>query len=266
METFITDLSKTYDFIKPCVLKGWLCGENRPSVLIFPGGGYGFVSERESEPVATRFLQNGYNAFVLYYSIGKDAVYPMPLLQAVAALLYIKNNKDTLKCNDDVITCGFSAGGHLAAMTAVFYDRDILLSKFNISGQQAKPSAVILCYPVISALHSPHLGSFINLSGSNNFKEHISYSAELAVSADTPPSFIWHTAQDNAVGVQNSLVFAANLAKCGVPFEMHIFEKGPHGLSMCDNTTSENNPQMENPDAAKWFEMCINWLDNRFGS
>ena len=104
-------------------------------------------------------------------------------------------------------------------MTAVFYDRDILLSKFNISGQQAKPSAVILCYPVISALHSPHLGSFINLSGSNNFKEHISYSAELAVSADTPPSFIWHTAQDNAVGVQNSLLrqilrSAACLLKC----------------------------------------------------
>jgi acetyl esterase/lipase len=264
MKIFEIKPNKIYPFLKPCKLKGYIVGGGAPSVLVLPGGGYFFVSEREAAPVAVRFNEKGYNAFVLYYSAGKDAVYPMPLLQAAAAILYIRNNKETLGCANEVIPCGFSAGGHLASMCAVYYDKEEILSAFKVNKDDIKPSACILCYPVISATKSPHAGSFINLSGSDDTEKHKRFSTELAVNKETPPVFLWHTADDATVGVENSLVFAANCARYKTPFELHIFEKGLHGLSMCDETTSEGNPQMVNPRAAKWFDLCVNWLDNLF--
>jgi len=262
------DLSKTYSFLQSCNLKSYIHGDKpRASILVFPGGAYHFVSPREGEPVALRFFKAGYNAFILTYST-RDRMpktgYPMQLLQAVAAVLYIKNNSAKLFSTKDVITCGFSAGGHLAAMSAVYYDRDIVLEKFGIKSTEARPSAAILCYAVLSAITNPHVGSFVNLTGSNNTKEHLNCSTEFAIDKNTPPMFLWHTFEDNAVSIANSLVFANKLAQNNVPFEIHTFEKGCHGLSMCDETTSEGNDFYIMPDVAKWFDLCVTWLKKRF--
>lgn len=262
------ELSKEYSFLSYCTLKCYLHeGVARPSVLIFPGGGYNFVSPREGEPVALRFYNEGYNAFVLTYSTAdraKGVHYPMQLLQATGSILYIKKNAGKLNCTGEVITCGFSAGGHLASMTAVYYDREVVLKSFNISKDEAKPSAVILCYAVISSTNTPHSNSFINLTGTNNADEHLKCSSELAINENTPPTFLWHTSNDNVVNVENSVIFANRLSECKVPYELHVFEKGPHGLSMCDRTTFEGNENMISPDVGVWFELCINWLKTRF--
>ncbi len=268
MIEFNIDLSKEYAFLKPCTLKGFIHGDKcRPSMLIFPGGGYHFVSPREAEPVAIRFFTEGYNAFILTYSTAdrdKDTHYPMQLLQAAGAVLYIRNNRAKLFSTNDVITLGFSAGGHLAAMSAVYYDRDIVLNTFGIKAEDAKPSATVLCYAVLSAQNKPHTGSFINLTGSENPKEHINCSTELAVNASTPPVFLWHTADDSGVNVMNSVCFAEKLSQYGVPFELHIFERGVHGLSMCDKTTSEGRAEYISPDVGEWFKLCVTWLQKRF--
>lgn len=267
MKNFEKELSGVYDFLEPCLLEGYLHKSPSPSVLIFPGGGYGCVSPREGEPVAKRFFEKGYNAFILTYSTADRAPgvhYPMQLLQAAGAILYIRRNKEYLGATDDVITCGFSAGGHLASMTAVYYDRAEVLSAFGIKDREARPSGSILCYPVISAFERPHSQSLINLSGSLSQKDYMRCSTELSVNADTPPVFLWHTADDPVVSVQNSIVFVRNLAKYGVPFELHVFENGVHGLSMCDESTWENIPELVRPDIGVWFDLCITWLDRRF--
>lgn len=261
------ELSDSFKFLKPCRLQGFIHNEVKPSVLIFPGGGYGMVSPREAQPVAQRFFEKGYNAFILTYSTKNkmpDVIYPMQLLQAMAAILYIRGNAEKLNANDDVITCGFSAGGHLASMTAVYYDRDIVLNSFKIDNTKARPSATILCYPVISSFENPHIGSFINLTGSENCKEHLKVSTELSVNINTPPVFLWHTAEDLTVNVSNSIDFSKQLSKFNVPFELHIFQNGAHGLSMCDQTTSEGNANYIKPDVAIWFDLCITWLNKRF--
>ena len=193
-----------------------------------------------------------------------DVFYPMQLLQAEAAVLYIRENAANLFANQNVITCGFSAGGHLAAMTAVYYDLDIVLKTFNIKPEQARPSASILCYPVISAIANPHIGSFENLMGTKNEKEFIKCSAEFAVNKNTPPIFLWHTADDNCVNIDNSITFAKHLSDNKVPFEMHIFESGPHGLSVCDESTAEGRKELIRPDVAAWIDLCAVWLDKRF--
>jgi acetyl esterase/lipase len=267
MKNFEKELSSAYGFLKPCKLEGCLHKEPSPSVLIFPGGGYSFVSPREAQPVAARFFEKGYNAFVLTYSTADRALgvhYPMQLFQAVAAILYIRQNKQFLRATDDVIVCGFSAGGHLASMAAVFYDKAEVRHAFSIKGSEARPSAAILCYPVISAIESPHCQSLINLTGKSNPKDYIHCSTELSVDGNTPPAFLWHTANDAVVDVRNSISFAQRLVKFKVPFELHVFEEGAHGLSMCDESTSEGNPALIRSDVGKWFELCITWLDNRF--
>lgn len=267
MKNFEKELSDVYEFLKPCKLEGYLRKEPSPSVLIFPGGGYAFVSPREAEPVAARFFEKGYNAFVLTYSTKDRAPgvhYPIQLFQAVAAILYIRQNKQFLSATDDVIVCGFSAGGHLASMAAVYYDRAEVKQAFGIEGSEARPSAAILCYPVISAIESPHCGSFLNLTGKSNPKDFIFCSTELSVDSNTPPAFLWHTATDPVVNVKNSLAFVQRLERFKVPFELHIFESGDHGLSMCDESTWEGNPSLVRPDVGKWFELCVNWLNNRF--
>lgn len=268
MKKYDIELSENYKFLKPCRLQCFLHEEGkRASILVFPGGGYYMVSDREAQPVALKFFEKGYNAFVLTYSTADrtpDVHYPMQLLQAEAAILAIRANKKEWNCTDDVITCGFSAGGHLAGMTAVYYDRDCVLNAFKVTSEKSRPSAVILCYPVISSVANPHIDSFINLTGSKNPKDFINISIEYGVDKNTPPVFIWHTANDGCVNINNTLVLAKELAKNNIPFETHIFEDGAHGLSLCDKTTNESYEYFIKPDVAIWFDLCITWLKKRF--
>lgn len=216
----------------------------RPAMLIFPGGAYRWVSAREGEPLALACLAEGYNAFVLYYSVAPQAQYPTQLQQAEAALRYIREHAEAFCVHpEQIAVMGFSAGGHLAGSLATL-------------GEE-RPNAAVLCYPVITAGEFAHKDSFIALE-----KE---LSLETCVDEKTPPTFLWHTADDGCVPVENSLLMANALRKKKIPFELHIFQSGPHGLSLCNAQTSRNGEAaFINPHAAHWFHLCIEWCNQLF--
>lgn len=236
-----------------------------PSVLVLPGGGYSFTSDREAEPVAIRFFASGYNAYVLRYTTKPDR-YPTQLLQASAAVAYIRTNTDWNN-NGKVAVCGFSAGGHLAASIGTLWHEPVLANTLGLEPEQNRPDAMILGYPVITSDKYAHRGSIENLLGEDAPAEMFEkMSLENAADKQSAPAFIWHTATDTAVPVENSLMMAKALRDAGVSFELHIFPEGPHGLSMCDISTaaSEESP-MVNPRAAQWFDLCIKWLKGIIG-
>lgn len=211
----------------------------RPAVLIFPGGGYRVCSDREAEPVAMAFLAQGYHAFVLRYSLGDNAAFPQPLNDAEEALELIRSRAGAWGVNPDQLTaCGFSAGGHLAAA-------------LGATGR-VRPNALILGYPCILDSISDRLPSPIP-------------SVEKLVDAQTPPAFIFATADDALVPVRHSLELAAALERARTPFELHIFQSGTHGLSLARSHTSAGFSTFVNPDVARWFELCVAWLEKRFG-
>lgn len=211
----------------------------RPAVLIFPGGGYRACSDREAEPVAMAFLAEGYQAFVLRYSINKQATFPRPLNDAEEALGLIRqNNQEWGVDSGKVAVCGFSAGGHLAAALGTM--------------GKIRPNALILGYPCILSSMSSILPAPVP-------------SVDEFVDAATPPAFIFHTFSDTLVPVNNTLTFASAMDKAKVPFELHIFQNGVHGLSLAKAVTSGGLKSMVNADMAKWFDLCAAWIRNVFG-
>lgn len=207
----------------------------RPAVLICPGGGYFHCSDREGEPIAMTFLARGYQVFILRYSLNEDAAFPRPLNDAVEALDLIRKRSVEWGLDDQKIAaCGFSAGGHLAAALGTM--------------GRSRPNALVLAYPCILDSMSEKLAAPIP-------------SLEKEVDAKTPPSFLFATAFDKTVPVENSLEFAAALARAGVPFEMHIFQDGAHGLALSTQLTSPGNNELVNERAAQWVPLALDWLN-----
>lgn len=234
--------------------------KSQPAVLICPGGGYGMCSDREAEPVMSQFLAKGYICFILRYSVF-PAKHPQPLLDVSRALWLIRENAGQWRVDTEKIgVMGFSAGGHLAASLGVHWNKPYLSDMIKMPSGMNKPNALMLCYPVISAVQNAHTGSFDNLLGTDRSKAMSEeLSCELHVADHTPPTFLWHTADDNAVPVQNSLVFSQALAARNIPFEMHIYPKGWHGLSICTNDVGSPNEHV-----SSWVDLCIKWLDGLF--
>lgn len=234
----------------------------RPTVLICPGGGYEFVSDRENEPVAIKFLSEGFNAFTLKYEVAPSARHPQPLLDISRAMWIIRENAQEWNVDiNKIAVCGFSAGGHLAASLGVLWDEDCISELTGMPQGINKPNAMILCYPVITSGEYAHRGSFNNLLGTDMPSEQLySMSLEKRVNESTPPAFIWHTFDDNTVPVENSLLFAAALREKGISFEMHIYNSGLHGLSLCSAETAAGIPEFINAHAGTWFDLCIGWL------
>lgn len=231
----------------------------RPSILICPGGAYMYCSRREAEPIALNFVGKGYNVFVLYYSVFEKC-FPYPQLEVLSAIRMIRENAAQWHCAPDKIAVmGFSAGGHLAACASNLYNDSRLLEIIQAEPELLRPNASILCYAVISGLKSPHELSFERLLGEPDEEGLASLSLELRVDEGTPPAFIWHTSDDGGVSVNNSLLYASALAEHNIPFEMHIFPHGIHGLANADRTTV-----YENPVCAQWIGLCLKWLDNLF--
>lgn len=211
----------------------------RPGVLVLPGGGYYNCSDREAEPVAMVFLEAGYNAFVLRYSVGENAAFPQPLEDAETALQMIRENAEKWNIDENKIAAiGFSAGGHLSAALA--------------SMGKVRPNASILGYPCITGELVGGLAAEIP-------------PVEKHVTKKTPPTFIFGSSEDTRVPIQNSLVYASALAENGVPFEMHVFEKGQHGFSVATNVVCRTEELLsKNRLAAQWTKMCVDWLKNLF--
>lgn len=271
MRCFTVSLKEHFAFLNgsEAVLEAYLpynmtemCREHqrRPCVLICPGGGYAMCSQREAEPVALQYLKEGYNTFVLWYTVAPKH-FPHALREVAASVELIHRNAEAWNCDENhVAILGFSAGGHLAALYSNAFDwpevREVL--------PESKPvQASVLCYPVISADPAvAHMGSFECLLGHLPLTpgETERFSCDRLVRDTTPPAFLWHTSEDNCVPVQNSLRYATALADHHVPFELHIFPYGYHGMSLCTRETldGEITPGMQH--AQCWVEESCRWL------
>lgn len=235
---------------------------SRGAVLICPGGGYDYCSEREAAPIAYRFLGAGYAAFVIRYSC-YNKKFPTALLECAAAVKYIRENAENFDIDPDrICVMGFSAGGHLAASMANLWNSSLLSDTLGCTSQMLKVNRSVLCYPVI--LSDPaltHEGSIANLLQQKTDPEMREFlSMDKRVGEQTPPTFLWHCSDDGCVPVENSLYYMTALSKAKIPFEAHIYPSGGHGLALCDGTTATWDGHFV-PAAAEWASLCIKWLD-----
>lgn len=232
--------------------------KNRGAVIICPGGAYGYCSPREAEPIAMRFCAAGFQTFVLDYCIA-PARYPESLCDLSNAVKLVRENAAEWNVDPDKIAvCGFSAGGHLAASLSTLWNSEEVIRCKN---GENRPNASILCYPVILWGDKANKGSFYNLLGENLAdEEYAKLSLEKHVSSDTPPTFLWHTFSDGSVPVENSLCYAAALREYNIPFEMHIYPFGDHGLSLANLEVCDSI----DPHVGTWIDLACEWLKVTF--
>jgi acetyl esterase/lipase len=224
-----------------------------PAVIVFPGGGYCGRADYEGEPIAQFYNSRGFHAFVVDYRVLPNR-HPAPLLDAQRAVKLVRYHANEWKVDvNRVFTCGFSAGGHLCGCTAVM--NDIRMVDDEIDAMDARPNGAILCYPVISGLEEHgHVDSVKNLLDNRYDAEKEAFSLHTCVNEKTTPCFIWHTAEDQCVPVIHSLIFAQKLGEHKIPYELHIFPHGVHGLGLATET----------PDVSKWADLSADWIINNF--
>lgn len=242
---------------------------NSDAMLIIPGGGYTHLcTDREGDPVAIEFAQRGFISFVLSYSVGENAKFPQPLIDASLAMAYIKRHSDEFNVNPErVFALGFSAGGNLATMLGTLWNSEEVYKNTDIKFGENKPTGIIPLYPVItSSENETHMGSFMVLTGKDNpTKEELEYlSLEKRVSDETVPAFIAATVTDRTVPVISSIYLAEALAKHNIPFELHIYPTGPHGLALATSATSNGNPNLESKRFARWVDDVCEWIEEIF--
>ena len=285
-----------------------LTGHPRPAVLVCPGGANLACSDREAEPVALFFNSLGYQAFVLRYSVyfrgeneqlarffgpseggsvpiasykpRAESAYPAPIVDVEKAMLAIGVNADRWNVDTrQVAVCGFSSGGHTAALYAAEWNQPIV-REVGGGAHRIRPAAVILGYPVVDrmgpvsgAVRASHdarlreLGDMSDLAlfGTPNPPEELRRRASVTcqITRDMPATFIWDTAEDEIVPTSQSLSLALALSSKGVPFELHVFEHGEHGLSLATRATAQGERQVR-PDVAQWTQLVRTWLAGRF--
>ncbi len=227
----------------------------RSGMIICPGGGYEKISDREKDPVALYYFAQGFNTFILNYSINEDATDLNPLLELSDALVQIRNRASVFYVNPtEIAVIGFSAGAHLAASISTLYNNPKIQDITKIRDGLNSPDACILSYPVITMKENTHLGSKNNVT--NNRDDLVELlSLENQVTKDTCPTFIWHTQDDETVNIKNSLLYVNSLVENNVPCEFHMFPNGEHGLSMC---TADCYKADEH--CGQWKELSVNWL------
>ena len=234
----------------------------RRAMIVCPGGGYAHLAYREDEPIALAWAAEGFQVFSLHYGINENAKSFGPLVEACTAIRYVREHAQELKDdpNHTFIT-GFSAGGHLAASAGTLWDHAAVRAAFGDAPTRlGRPDGTVLCYPVITAGEYAHRGSMYNLTyQGSTLEEQAAFSLENFVDDETAPSFLWHTANDPAVPSMNSLLYASALARCKVPYELHIYPDGVHGLSLCDERSWDGVPPLINPVAADWFHQAVRW-------
>lgn len=220
-------------------------------VVVCPGGGYGGRAAHEGEPVARWLNTLGISAVVLDYRV-KPYQHPIPLGDAQRAIRFVRAKAAEWRIDPRRVgILGFSAGGHLAASASTIFDAGNPNAPDPIDRQSCRPDATILCYPVITFGEFRHNGSMVNLLGENaDPKLRESLSLETRVTPQTPPTFLWHTSDDPGVPVENSLLYAMALRKNKVPFALHVFPHGRHGIGLAANV----------PEARQWPTLCAEWL------
>ncbi|MBP3951922.1 alpha/beta hydrolase [Bacillus suaedae] len=230
----------------------YLVGENAPVVVVCPGGGYGRRADHEGEPIAKWLNSIGISAFVLRYRVAPYR-YPCAFLDVARAIRMVRYHAEKFQINPEKIAVlGFSAGGHLASMIGTAFDYGNSSAEDPIEKTSSRPNLLVLCYPVIT-MKEPfmHEGSRINLLGEQPDKGLIEQlSSERQVTKETPPTFLWHTSDDAAVPVENSLQFASALRKNNILFDLHVYAKGRHGLGLAE----------EDLHVGGWTRACESWF------
>ena len=236
----------------------------RDAILVIPGGGYQIVcDDREGFPVAMAFAAKGMSAFVLKYSIKEAAINHEPLIDASIAMAYIKQHAEEFHIDPKRVSCvGFSAGGHLSGSLGCLWHKPDVIERAGIRYGENKPLASIMGYPVVSGIDSPHSGSFFTILGTKTptDEERKKYSLELCVDENTRPAFMFHTAADQSVPVQNSLTYSRSLADNKIPFELHIYPYGPHGIALANEVTEFSRPDFVVPEAERWVEDAVRFV------
>ena len=223
------------------------------AVIVFPGGGYSHLSEiKEGSDVAKWLNSLGISAFVVKYRLGMRYHQPNQLLDAARAMRTVRAKAQGWNIDANRIgILGFSAGGHLASTLGTHFDAGKQDAKDEIERVSSRPDLMILLYPVITMGEFAHQGSKLNLLDKDPSAELVKlYSNELQITKETPPTFLVHTMTDKTVPVENSLMFVSTLRKAGVPFELHLYEQGPHGFGLAP----------ADPILATWAARCADWL------
>lgn len=233
----------------------------RPCVLVCPGGGYLMTTDREAEPIALAFSAQGFQTAVLRYPVAPNR-FPEALYCVAEAVAWLRAHAEENRVNPAQITvAGFSAGGHLAASLGVFWNKDSLWEGTGLEKEAIRPDRLLLGYPVITAGEHAHLNSFDQLLGvdaDEASREEVSL--EKHVTCRVPPTFLWHTFEDQIVPVENSLLFAAALRKKHVPFELHVYSEGVHGLALANELTKDASGGGVCKSCEGWLLLACAWL------
>ena len=227
---------------------------DRPAVVICPGGGYLYCSPREAEPVALAYAARGIHAFILRYSTGRNAGGFAPLEEIDWTIEYIRAHAAEWHIDPEkILTCGFSAGGHLALAAGVLASN--------------KPNGMVLCYPATSMPNMPGADMMLKLlMGRNQVTDEDAERMELIskVNENSPPAFIVSTAEDMLTSF-GALPLAKRYSDLRLGYELHIFQHGPHGYSLATDVSADGSSQVLNESYAKWLDMSVHWINKIFG-
>lgn len=268
MQILTVDLYKEYGYPRgenkggmlTCILHGNTheISKDRkyPAMLVLPGGGYFYCSDRESEPLGEKYYNAGFNIYILKYSC-YPSQYPVQIRETALASDYIRKDKNF---SGKLAAIGFSAGGHLCGHFATISDDD--LEGLSVKADDVRPDAAILSYAVVA----PEYGNGMSFERLCDKDPAISekLTIDRRVDEKTPPLFIWHTADDGCVDSMQALRMGVAAKNKGVPFELHIFAEGEHGLSTCDETVYNRNytPHMST-SAGEWLPLSISFLRDK---
>lgn len=231
------------------------------AIVILPGGGYSHRAPHEGKGYAEFLAENGITAFVVDYRVSPHS-FPLPLLDARRGMRFVRYNAEKFGIDKNKIAImGSSAGGHLAALTSTYTAPIDFEGYDDTDSEDFLPNAQILCYPVISLYDKniTHFGTGDNLTGNkysetNDIITRRKLSPDLLVNETTPPAFIWHTFEDQAVHINNTLNYTAALKNYNIATEVHVFPHGRHGLGLTNHETPVDN------HVAQWAELLLNWL------
>lgn len=227
-------------------------GNKNAAIIVFPGGGYGTRADHEREPIALWLNEIGLSSFVLDYRVAPNR-HPIPLADAQRAIRWVRAHAADFNVDPARIgILGFSAGGHLAATASTFFDGGVPVATDPVERQSSRPDASILCYAVISFVDpcGPEICVKNLLGPDPEPAQRKELSTEHQVGSMTPQTFIWHTAEDQMVPVKNSLLYAEALASKGIPFSLHVYPRGAHGIGL----------GLDAGYSGEWKTSCAGWL------
>lgn len=243
----------------------------RPAVIVMPGGAYSFLADWEGEPAALTFLKEGYNTFVLRYSVGDACTYPEILEEVSLAIWEVRQHAEEWSIDPDaIVLMGFSAGACTAALSATQWNTPGLAERLGVPKEGIKPNAAVICYGAWDNTNTIQKDpKYYNPDAAKIAKDctpemdFINYTGK-----HMPPLFIWHNRYDKFVPPVNPIMIAAKMLELDLPFELHLFQGGQHGMSVCNSLNAYKGEWQkeceENPNVGMWVPLCAGWINKLF--